>query len=64
MNFAFSEEYHCCAGPLTAMTRDFANVVSSLPLEITVASKLIRNCLGLDWPSNVGIMLNSYPKGH
>jgi hypothetical protein len=54
MDFAFSEEYHCCAGPLTAMTRDFANVVSSPPLEVTTASKLIRNCLGTDWPSKVG----------
>ena len=64
MDFAFSEEYHCCAGPLTAMTRDFANVVSSPPPEITTASKLIRNCLGSDCPSNVSIMLNLYLKGH
>ena len=64
MDFAFSEEYHCCVSPLTAMTRDFANVVSSSPLEITAASKVIRNCLGSDWPSNVGIILNLYPKGH
>jgi len=64
MDFAFSEEYHYCAGPLTAMTRDFANVVSSSPPEITVASKFIKNCLGSDWPSKVGIMLNLYPKGH
>ena len=45
-------------------TRDFANVVSSPPLEITAASKIIKNCLGSDWPSKVGIMLNLYPKGH
>ena len=64
MDFAFSEEYHCCAGPLTGMTRDFANVVSSPPLEITAASKLIKSCLGSDWPSKVGTMLNLYPKGH
>jgi len=64
MDFAFSVEYDCCDGPLTAMTRDFANVVSSPPLEITAASKLIKNCLGSDWPSKVGIMLNLYPKGH
>jgi hypothetical protein len=42
MDFAFSKEYHCCASPLTVMTRDFANVVSSLPPEITAASKLIK----------------------
>ena len=47
MDFAFSEEYHCCAG-----------------LEISAASKLIKNCLGSDWPSKVGIMLNLYPKGY
>ena len=64
MDFAFSKEYHCCAGPLTAMTRDFVDVVSSLPPEIIVASKLIKNCLLSDWPSKVGIMLNLYPKGH
>ena len=64
MDFAFSEEYHCCVGPLTAMTRNFASVVSSPPLEITAASKLIKNCLGSDWLSKVGIMLNLYPKGH
>ena len=64
MDFAFSEEYHYCAGPLTAIIRDFANVVSSLPLEITAASKLIKNCLGSDWESKVGIMLNLYLKGH
>ena len=64
MDFAFSEECHYCAGPLTAMTRDFASVVSSPPPKITAASKLIKNCLGLDWPSKVGIMLNLYAKGH
>ena len=64
MDFAFSEEYHCCASPLTAMTRDFANVVLSPPLELTVASKLIKNCLGSEWPSKLGIMLNLYPKVH
>ena len=64
MDFAFSKEYHCCAGPLTAMIRDFANVVSSLLLEITIASKLIKSCLGSDWPSKVGIILNLYPKSH
>ena len=64
MDFAFSEEYHCCAGTFTPMTSDFANVVLSPPPEITAASKLIRNCLGSDWPSNVGIILNLYPKGH
>ena len=64
MDFAFSEDYYCCAGPLTAMIIDFANVVSSPSLEITAASKLIKNCLGSDWPSKVGIMLNLYPKGH
>jgi hypothetical protein len=46
------------------MTSDFDNVVSSLPLEIIAALKLIRNCLGSDWSSNVGIILNLYPKGH
>ena len=25
MDFAFSKEYYCCAGPLTAMTRYFAS---------------------------------------
>ena len=64
MDFAFSEEYHCCASPLTAVTRDFANVVSSPPPEITAASKLIKNCLGSDWPPKVGIMLNLYHKDH
>ena len=64
MDFAFSEEYHCCGGPLTTITKDFANVVSSPHVEITAASKLIRNCLGSDWSSNVGIMLNLYPKGY
>ena len=53
-----------CTIVVLAMTRDFANVVSSPPPEITMASKLSRNCLGSDWPSNVGIMLNLYPKGH
>ena len=64
MDFAFSEEYYCCAGPFTAMASEFASVVSSLPPKITMASKLIRNCLGSDWPSKVGIMFNLYPKGH
>ena len=64
MDFAFSEEYHCCAGPLTTITRGFANVVSLPPPEITATSKLIKNCLRSDWPSKVGIMLNLYPKGH
>ena len=56
MDFAFSEEYHYCDGPLTAMTRDFANIVSSPPPEITAASKVIKNYLGSDWPLKVGIM--------
>jgi hypothetical protein len=43
---------------------DFASVVSSPPPAITVASKLIKNYLGSDSPSNVGIMLNLYPIGH
>jgi hypothetical protein len=64
MDFTFSEEYHCCIGPLTAMIKDFANIVSSLTPEITAASKLIKNGLGSYWLSKVGIMLNLYPKGH
>jgi hypothetical protein len=32
----FSEEYHCWVGPLSAMTSDFASVVSSSPPKITV----------------------------
>jgi len=64
MDFALSEEYHCWAGPLTAMTSDLASVVSSPPHDITATSKLIKNCLGSDWPSKVGIMLKLYPRGH
>jgi hypothetical protein len=64
MDFAFRDEYQCCAGPLTAMTSDFASVVLSPPPAITAASKLIKNYLGSDSPSNVGTMLNLYPIGH
>jgi hypothetical protein len=64
MNFDFKDEYQCCVGPLTAMISDFASVVSSPPPAIIVASKLIKNCLGSDSPSNLGIILNLYPIGH
>jgi hypothetical protein len=48
MDFALTEEYHCWASRLTAMTSDFASAVLSTPLDITAASKLIKNYLGSD----------------
>jgi hypothetical protein len=58
------EEYQVCVPFFTAMTKDFAMTAVLPPYEDMIASYLIKNCFGSEYPSYIGSWGGLYDRGY